>query len=567
LVRFDLPVEVHSETDLEGENPAYAWLTALLAIMADPNASYEVVGVLREIFGLSDEELARFSQGFGARFQIANRTAGRGCVPDTLNRLMRIRDAVAHQPLFTAVQEIIRTTQLRERLRSLPADEFGDLNAELEQLLSAAAGAEACGQSLPDFGQSLRTNFHATRETHPSPREAIQLITAHKAKGSEWQAVIVPFLTRPIYTGSPPYPRVIRDVETGTARIVFDRTDYDEFDDEQKLAQRQEMERLLYVALTRARHTLVLAFDREFFLNARGHFHSDSQIKWLRAGDRECNSEVMAALSGKAQECRETRDRQGSVPSEPVRENLGRPELGWIDDARRSAARFVRTISPSKFAPEEEIAPSETADVWLEIEPELRRLRVDSPATRYGVWWHELAQKIPWSLETDAWQDVFEESLAASPDPARSRREWTLLRKQISQLSDFPARFSNGKTIVHAEMPFFWQIDQWKCLEGIVDLALFQPSHGNWFILDWKTNRIEQGELEKLRAAYQPQIAAYWKAVAEMTNQAVGAAIYSTATGQFIAYDRDQLAAEWERVRDLPQDGLVAAISSRVRRE
>ena len=50
LTNVDLPVEVHSESDRRGENPAYAWLTALLTIMADPNASYEVVGVLREIF-------------------------------------------------------------------------------------------------------------------------------------------------------------------------------------------------------------------------------------------------------------------------------------------------------------------------------------------------------------------------------------------------------------------------------------------------------------------------------------------------------------------------------------
>ncbi len=566
LIEFDLPVEVHSETDREGENPAYAWLTALVAIITDPNASYEIVGVLREIFGLSDDELARFSQQFGGRFQIAQRTSGRGSVPDTLNRLLRIREAIAHQPLFTAVQEIARTTQLRERLRSLPVEEFGDLNAELDQLLGAAASAEARGLSVADFGQSLQIKFHATRETHPSPREAIQLITAHKAKGSEWQAVIVPFLTRQVYTTVPPYPRVIRDVWTGEAKILFDRTDYDEFDDEQKLAERQEMERLLYVALTRARHTLVLAFDRNLFLNARGHFHTDSQIKWLRAGNRECNSEVMATLSSEARECIETRNRQQAVPSGHPCENLGRRELGWIDDARRSAARFVQTINPSRFAPEEEIELAESADVWLEIEPELRPPRIDSPATRYGIWWHEFAQEIPWSLEADAWQNVFEQFIAASPDPPRSKREWTLLRNRISRLSDFPSRFSNGQSVIHTEMPFLWQIDEHKCLEGIIDLALFQPGDEKWFILDWKTNRIDPGELDKLRAEYQPQIAAYWKAVTEMTNQTVGAAIYSTATGQFIRYDRDQLAREWERVRDLPQGGLEAGISSRVRR-
>src|SRR5207244_6407199 len=135
----DLPVEVHSESDREGENPAYAWLTALLASMVDPHASYEIVGVLREVFGVSDDELARFAQARGGKFQIAERTRERGLVADTLNNLVRLRDALPRQPLFTAVQEIVRVTQLRERLRSLPTSEFGDTTAELDRLLSTAA--------------------------------------------------------------------------------------------------------------------------------------------------------------------------------------------------------------------------------------------------------------------------------------------------------------------------------------------------------------------------------------------------------------------------------------------
>src|SRR5207245_2850678 len=328
----------------------------------------EIVGVLREIFGLSDDELHRFSEGFGARFQIAERSSGRGSVADTLNRLFRIREAIARQPLFSAVKEIVRTTQLRERLRSLPKEEFGDLNSELDELLSIAATAEARGLSLADFGQSLRANFYATRETHPSPRDAIQLITAHKSKGSEWHAVIVPFLTRDVRDAPPRYPRAIKDVETDEAHILFDRTDASQFDEKLKQIERQEMERLLYVALTRAKHTLVLAFDRQFFRNAKGQFHRSSQISWLRAGDGECNCEVLAALSSEARKCIETRDRQKSATREQVPENLGKHELGWIDDARQQAARFIHTTNPSKFAPEEEVEAAEGVEVWSEIE-------------------------------------------------------------------------------------------------------------------------------------------------------------------------------------------------------
>ena len=36
-------------------------------------------------------------------------------------------------------------------------------------------------------------------------------------------------------------------------------------------------------------------------------------------------------------------------------------------------------------------------------------------------------------------------------------------------------------------------MDEHRCLEGIIDLALFDPLEKRWSILDWKTNRIERG--------------------------------------------------------------------------
>jgi ATP-dependent helicase/nuclease subunit A len=559
-----LPVEVHSESDREGENPAYAWLTALLTIIVDPNTSYEIVGVLREVFGLSDDDLHRFSRGYGARFQIAENASGSGVVAKTLNHLLRIREAVAQQPLFTAVQEIVRTTQLRERLRSLPKEEFGDLTSEVDDLLTIAAAAEARGLSLADFRQELRTQFDATRESHPSPRDAIQLITAHKAKGSEWQAVIVPFLTRKVGSAPQRYPYAIRNVNAPGAQIIFDPTDFDECKDELQQIERQEMERLLYVAITRAKHTLALAFDRQFFRkNPQAPFHRNSQISWLRSGDGECNCEVVAALSNDARACTETRDRQRSASREHISEHLGKRELGWIDDARRQAAHFVHTINPSKFAPERESEPEGTADVWLEIEPELRPPRVKNPATRYGLWWHEFAQKIPWNMDANLWHKVFQESLAVSPDPSRAKREWKLLREQISKLSDFPLRSATRTSVFRPEMPFFWRMDDNQCLEGIVDVALFEASERKWFIVDWKTNRIERDEIDKLRVYYRPQIAAYWKAVAELTQQPVDAGIYSTAIGEFILYDRDELYHEWARLKSLATDQFAAEIGRR----
>jgi len=251
LLDVDLAVEIQSESDREGENPAYAWLTALLAIMVDAEASYEIIGVLREIFGLSDDELARFGQGYPARFQIVHRTREPVTAPAVLNLLARTREAIEMQPLFSAVQEIVRATNLRERLRSLPPEEYADLGADLDALLNAAANAEANGLSLAKFANYLRANFSKTRETRPSFSDAIQLITAHKAKGSEWQAVIVPFLSRKVWGAPVRYPRAIKTVEADAAQIIFDRTDVTaELEQEINDTERQEMERWIYGPLT-----------------------------------------------------------------------------------------------------------------------------------------------------------------------------------------------------------------------------------------------------------------------------------------------------------------------------
>jgi len=546
---------VQSESEREAEHPAYAWLTALLAMMVDPHASYEIVGVLREVFGISDDELARFAQGDGIKFQIAERTRERGLVADTLNKLARLRDALQEQPLFTALQEIVRVTQLRERLRSLPASEFGDSTAELEGLLSTAAAAETRKSSLSDFAQALQRKFHATRETHPSTAEAIQLITAQKAKGSEWDAVIVPFLAREVRLGNTNYPRI---VQRDPPQIALDLADWDEFKDDAKRVQRQEMERLLYVALTRARHTLVLALDQEFFRGARGQVHSETQLKWLQADNGEANAEVISAIGTEADACAETASRQSEMPIEEVHASLSalRLDTGWIDIARHKAVLIIETMSPSKFSPEEELTPIEKADVWIEIEPELRPPRIENPATRYGLWWHDFVQEIPW-LDEGSWDKIFAASVTSSPDPARSKREWEILKKHLARSADFRRRIA--ATIFHPEMPFFWRFRESKCLEGIVDLALFNGDH--CLILDWKTNRIAADKIDNLRALYRPQIAAYRKAVIEMTGLSVAAGIYSTSTGQFIAYDEGELTREWEQLCRLPPDNVAGEIA------
>jgi len=535
--------------------------------MTDPRASYETVGVLREVFGISDDALARFAQGNGARFQIAEGTPGRGLVPETLNLLTRIYSAIGRRPLFAAVHEIVRATQLCERLLSLPAGDFDDPASELDALLSASAAAEASGITLAAFAEDLRANFDETREVRPSSEDAIQLMTAHKAKGLEWQVVIVPFLSRQIRTGSSRFPRSIESIEASKPQIAFNRTDLStDLERELKESDRQKMERVLYVALTRAKHSLVLALDRQLFANARGEIHRDSQIKWLRCDTGDCNEKVFAGISAEARECPATAAHQKKPRSKiEVEKILKAPEFPpvLLEKPRKQAASFVHTLNPSSFGAAEQLPADSGADIRTDASGGLRLRVVPNAATRYGLWWHDFIQQIPWNADASSWEKIFEANRPMSPDMARSTREWRLLRDHLSISSDFRRRFTDRQVLVHPEMPFYWRMDEETCLEGIVDLALFDPMARKWLILDWKTNRVPRERIDILRTQYRPQISAYWKAVTQLTPKASGveARIYSTSTGQFIGYDPDELAREWERLSTLPPEKIATEIA------
>ncbi|MDQ6808396.1 MAG: PD-(D/E)XK nuclease family protein, partial [Verrucomicrobiota bacterium] len=179
---------------------------------------------------------------------------------------------------------------------------------------------------------------------------------------------------------------------------------------------------------------------------------------------------------------------------------------------------------------------------------------------RYGSWWHELMERIPWDKAADAWPQIFERHLADSPEPERSRTEWNLLLAHIGRAGNFRAILEGTEMIAHPEMPFFWSVDAATCLEGVIDLALFAPAAQRCLIIDWKTNRTTRGGTKELRERYRSQLAAYWKAVSAITEMPIAAGIFSTATGEFLAYTSEELEAEWSRLRTLHSAELAAAV-------
>src|SRR5438093_8286440 len=358
LRRVGLPVAIQSGSDVKGDSPAYAWLTALLTIMTDPLNAYEIVGVLQEIFGASDHDLAIFSEGQSARFRIDEILSATGRISSRLRTLAEIRQRAEGLALFDAVTLIVEQTRLRERLLLLPAMEFGDLARELDALLAQAAEAEANGTILTEFAEHLRDDFTTPRAVRFfADDNAIQLITSHKAKGSEWQAVIVPFLARDMRLPSRPYPHLVKSPLDGELIIALGKEDKSkDLKDAIERAEQQQIERLLYVATTRARHTLVVVLDQEIFSNSEGKLLKAAQLRRLipdkdsYSGEFDQHSSTIDEVPEPSQSIEHAPEKNGAEI-----EPLSAREL---KRAAKRGSEFVRKITPSTLDPE---VP---AEVW-----------------------------------------------------------------------------------------------------------------------------------------------------------------------------------------------------------
>jgi ATP-dependent helicase/nuclease subunit A len=539
LRRVGLPVAIQSERDVKGDSPAYAWLTALLTIMTDPFNAYEIVGVLREIFGASDHDLAVFSEGQKARFRIDKIVSATGRISSILHTLAEIRQHAEGLASFDAVTLIIEQTQLRERLLMLPDTEFGDLARELDALVAQAAEAEANGMILAEFAERLRNDFTTQRAVRFSADDnAIQLITSHKAKGSEWQTVIVTFLARELRPPSPRYPHFVKSPVDGELIIAFGKEDKSkDLKDAIERAQQQELERLLYVATTRARHTLVVVLDEEIFSNSEGKLPRTAQLRRL-IHDKDLYSGEFNQHSSTIDEVLELS--QGVTPESQKNraeiESLGSREL---KHAAKRASEFVRKITPSALD--------------LEVAADMpSRSRLDTLAILYGRWWHKFFQRLDWKGGIDSAQKLFEKELPISPDTKAAVKDWNATRRNLFSDATIARFVASDETLFHAEFPFSWRRNDRSVLEGLIDSIMINRKAGGCLLLDWKTNDVSASDVEIFRENYRPQVAAYWKAVTEITGLEVEAGLFSTALGHLLLYSTEELQMEWHRLEQLP---------------
>ncbi len=539
----DLPLADELRAAVEGADPTE--LVSLCDALGDPGD--------RTRIGYSAEAYQRF-----------------GLLAEELRQLRRH----ASEPLLDLVRRIIDTTGLDVELASSPSPAAQARRDNLDLFVKAVADFQAVdGEvSLPALLAYLQAEdeYGAGLDVAtPTDADSVKLLTVHRAKGLEWDAVFLVGVaedkfptgrTRTKWTAGPGVlPTPLRGDERdlpGLAGPTCD--DLRKYADEVKDHERQEELRLGYVAVTRARHLLVVSSYCWSAERARPLGPSPYQdtvrkvmATWGEAPelweDKPAKGEpnplqqrtVSRPWPVEAHHAEVARRRESAqrvrLAAEEVRRGGGRlpQELGLTGAEADRVARWDAEID--RLLAEARSLRATTVDVPLPSSlsaTALARLRDDPQAVAA-----ELARPMPrrpsaaarFGTRFHAWVEArFGEQLLLEPDELPGRADVEI--DDESDLKELVDRFSAGpfgdRTPVAIEPPFALVLAG-QVVRGRID-AVYVEGDG-YLLVDWKTNRRQDAD--------PLQLAVYRVAWAELTGvplESVRAGFYYVRSGDLV---------------------------------
>jgi ATP-dependent exoDNAse (exonuclease V) beta subunit len=507
-----LKTALQTRRNRNGDNPVYAWLCGLLAVVCDPENTFEWVGVLREIFVVSDSAIADAIRSGGGRLRWDEPEGLEEPLAGAFRALAPLVDRadLEGESLERFAADLVEACGLAGKARIL--DPEGGLADELARLLARAAEIGLDGGGARAWLRELLGSVDDFRAAGRPASDAINLLTAHSAKGLEWPVVIPVGLWRKIAERKPNGLRIVAAGEGGP-RVVLDN---EGISDSARLslerAHLREKVRLLYVTLTRARTALVIPWT--------GYPAEKESFAWIWGVDPNAMDPIPQATAPGA----------------------GSADAPAVAAARQPVAPGPRQVSPAPPLPRR-VLPHQLASL-----PDLARaarhessLEVPTPAKdasdplEYGIWWHESLEFMPWAAPPGTVQAHGIASLAKAREmgfEARGREEWErLLESDPWRLIRDPRWTRLAEVGVFAPFP----PDGW--IDGVIDLVLHDPVAGELWIVDWKTNRRGPGEgdaalLERLSVDYEKQLSAYGSSAgASFPGCKLRLWVYSTVAG------------------------------------
>ena len=553
-------------------------MTEVLAVIDNPRQDIPLAGVaLSPIFDISEEMLANI-RAKDKKCDLYESLLSSEDEPE-IKRLIDMIDYFRELSSTASASELIEAVYEKTRIRDIFALlPDGDRRcANLDHLLSEAIKFDNAGHmGVHDFIRSFEKIKEIELDigevsTDSENGDVVRMMTIHKSKGLEFPVVI---LTRTATEAiQKEKNRFLTDYDLGIATYADDieygikkKTIFRNIISEKQLIEEKaEAQRLLYVALTRAEEKLIITgtFDekpKESEVDFYSRYEMNTYAKMI----------LTAALDHPGFECREyAYDSVGrfaiyndstfveennifdtsATYNENIVELLRRMEASGSDEGEMIPAKI--SVSEVKKAALEESDEGEQFVKAIEEDevpvPEfVKQSEETTSASAYGTVWHQVMAYIDFS-KTES-----EEEIRSAVDELIDRgrlkaEEKKLLR--VDRLSTFfgsdlgqkmKKAYAEGR--LHREQAFTMHKpaseiypditdDKPVLIQGIID-GYFETDDGI-VLMDYKTDRVEPGEENKLIEHYTVQMKLY-KEVLEMSlkKPVIRTVLYSFSLGK-----------------------------------
>jgi DNA helicase-2/ATP-dependent DNA helicase PcrA len=474
------------------------------------------------------------------------------------------------EPLLDLVRRIIDTSGLDIELASSVSPAAAARRDNLDLFVKAVAEFQAVDGTvtLPALLAYLQAEDEmgtGLDVATPSEADSVKLLTVHRAKGLEWDAVFLVGVCEEKFpsartrsqwtTGCWVLPAPLRGDAADVPQLRgHDKVALDRLKADARAHEAQEELRLGYVAFTRARHQL-----------------SVSSYLWRPDRQKPLGpSAYQQVVRGQLAEW-----------GEPPEQWLDRPEKGTPNplaekpvavpwpvttrtreaELRLAAAELVRSVAADAEDPELDVVESARVQEW---DDELVRLLAEARADRAAVvevplpsslsatsmarlrddpaaFARELARPMPrppspaarFGTRFHAWVEArFGQQGLIEPDELPGRADQGI--DDEDELRELVKAFESGpfadRPPHRLEAPFALVLAG-QVVRGRID-AVYQQEDGSWLVVDWKTNRRHDADALQL-AVYRLA----WAELAEVPPQRVTAAFYYVRDGELVVPD------------------------------
>lgn len=531
----NLPVQVSGAG--VGIDDELGEVRVLLQALADPGDPVKTVAALVGLFfGLDHQQLLDHRMnGGGFDFRFAKAGDSEGAVERALATLRRWWTWTRDQPADASVSRIADEVGLLPHAASgdLGAVRAGALAFALDAIRGAGLSGDTSLAAALDAMEAVLDEEETEAPLEPGREDVVRLMNLHKAKGLEAEVVI---LARP-FTNDPPDPvsfverqpegtvgwLLVRDERGRPARVLARPLDWEDKDAAERSFERAEEVRELYVAATRAKQELVVAFPQK--ADTRSPW--SPLYGWPRANGRRLDLVAAPAPA---------REQLGSTAEElMLGEDSARQRR---DGASRETWRFVTVTRLAKADPAgaptsgpsdaPEGMPAE-APRRADAEPPLPPLELESERAPGGYTWGSAVHGVLEAAARGANRDQLR-ALARSllleldrPAPGGEPTELEALVTTAERVttSELWRRALSAKHRL-AEVPFALAragSDPPTYLEGVIDLAFAEED--GWVVVDYKTDRGDDPDFPERRSAYRAQLRLYGSAWEDITGERV----------------------------------------------